>query len=72
MKVTIWAALGSLFINLLLGMTVAALFSVAPAAAAAEPAHCSPPQAHHGVVSPAQPAASQRNYLVAVRMGWAA
>jgi hypothetical protein len=74
MRATTWAVFGSLFINLVLGLLIAALFSVAPLAQAAEPApvHCA-----HGVHTKqaperaAPPAPTRRAYLVDVRMGWA-
>ena len=72
MRVTTWAVFGSLFINLAIGLLVAALFSLAPTAQAAEPAHCPSEHAVHKADAPARPAAPQRGYLVAVRMGWAA
>src|ERR1700680_93735 len=40
MRVTTWAVVGSLLINLVLGLLVAAVFSVAPPARAAERARC--------------------------------
>jgi hypothetical protein len=70
MKSTTWAALGSLSINLVLGLLIAALFSAAPAARAAERTQC----VQHAVSShqaPARQAAPHRSYIVAVRMGWA-
>jgi hypothetical protein len=73
MKTTTWAALGSLFINVMLGLVIAAVFSAAPSAQAAEPAHvhCAG-QAKHAKQAPTQtaPAPTRRAYLVEVRMGW--
>src|ERR1700694_5167126 len=46
MKVTTWAVLGSLLINLVLGLLVAAVFSVAPPARTAERAACAGGGAH--------------------------
>jgi len=70
MRVTTWAVLGSLLINLVLGLLVAAVFSVAPARAA-ERAPCAGGHAVHTTQSPDRPAPVHRGYLVAVRMGWA-
>jgi hypothetical protein len=70
MKVTTWAMLGSLCINLALGLVVAAVFSVAPAHAA-ELSHCSEAAAH-ARQAPARPNVVHRGYVVAARMGWAA
>lgn len=72
MKVTTWAVLGSLLINLVLGLLVAAVFSVAPSARAAERAPCAVGRAMHATQTPDRPAAVHRGYLVAVRMGWGA
>jgi hypothetical protein len=75
MKMTTWAVLGSLVINLMLAMVIAAVFSVAPQAHAAEQQGCSAAHAAvHVKQAPAHaaPAPSGRGgYLVAVRMGWA-
>lgn len=67
MKVTTWAVLGSLVINLALGLAVAAVFSVAPARAA-ETSHCA--SAHPARSD--RPVLVHRAYVVAARMGWAA
>jgi hypothetical protein len=73
MKMTAWAVLGSLLINLVLGLLVAAVFSVAPVGAAelhgCGAAH-SPVHARPGP-APSAPARSHRSYLVEARMGWA-
>jgi hypothetical protein len=70
---TTWAALGSLFINVMLGLVIAAVFSAAPTAQAGESAHvrCAG-QAKHAKQAPPQaaPAPTRRAYLVEVRMGW--
>jgi len=64
MRTRTWAMLGSLVINLMLGLAVAAVFSASPPAmAAAAAAHTRP--------APAQPARPGHRYIVAVRMGWA-
>ena len=73
MKTTTWAALGSLFINVMLGLVIAAMFSATPSAQAGEPAHQScAGQANHTKQAPPQatPAPTRRAYLVEVRMGW--
>jgi len=65
---TTWAVLGSLVINVVLGLLIAALFSVAPPAKAAElAARATQSQARP---TPSAPSRKQ-DYLVAVRMGWA-
>src|SRR5260370_38057344 len=72
MRVTTWAVLGSLLINLVLGLLVAAVFSVAPSARAAERAPCAVGRTTHATQTPDRPAVVHRGYLVAVRMGWGA
>jgi hypothetical protein len=68
---TTWAMFGSLVINLMLGLVVAAVFSVAPSARAGEPGHCThavqPKRAPERV---APPATRRAAYLVEARMGW--
>jgi hypothetical protein len=71
MRVTTWAMLGSLLINLVLALLVAAVFSVAPPARAAERAPCALGHPMHTTQTPDRPAPVHRGYLVAVRMGWA-
>ena len=71
MRMTTWAILGSLAINLMLGLVVAAVFSMPPPARAAESPGCSTHPAAHARQAPAQPARSGHRYIVAVRMGWA-
>jgi hypothetical protein len=68
-RVTTWAVLGSLLINLVLALLVAAVFSVALPARAAERAQCAG-RTLHATQTPARPALVH-GYLVAVRMGWA-
>ena len=72
MRVTSWAVLGSLLINLVLALLVAAVFSVAPPARAAERAPCALGRPMHTAPTPDRPALVHRGYLVAVRMGWGA
>ncbi|HEY0767548.1 MAG TPA: hypothetical protein VGD47_06300 [Steroidobacteraceae bacterium] len=72
MRVTTWAVLGSLLINLVLGLLVAAVFSVAPPARAAEHAQCAMERTLHTTRTPDRPTLVHRRYLVEVRMGWAA
>jgi len=73
MKMTAWAVLGSLLINLVLGLLFAGVFSVA-SVGAAELRGCgaahSPVHARPGP-APAPPARSHHSYLVEARMGWA-
>jgi hypothetical protein len=71
MRVTTWAVLGSLLINLVLGLLVAAVFSVAPPVRAAERAPCAVGRPVHTTQTPDRPALVHHGYLVAVRMGWA-
>ncbi len=71
MRTTTWAILGSLVINLMLGLVIAAVFSVSPQAKAAEATECSAHAAVNPRPAPAQPAHSGHRYIVAVRMGWA-
>jgi hypothetical protein len=71
MRVTSWAVLGSLLINLVLALLVAAVFSVAPARAA-EHAPCAVGHPMHTTQTPDKAAPVHRGYLVAVRMGWGA
>lgn len=74
MKMTkTWGVLGSLLINVILGLVVAAVFSVAPAALA-EACSGSHPAATHSksTSAPRAPATSgNHGYLISVRMGWA-
>jgi hypothetical protein len=71
MRVASWAVLGSLLINLVLALLVAAVFSVAPARAA-DRAPCAVGHPMHTTQTSDKPAPVHRGYLVAVRMGWAA
>jgi len=73
MRVTPWAVLGSLLINLVLGLLVAVVFSVPPARAA-EPPQCNGHTTHttHATHTPDRRALVHRGYLVEVRMGWGA
>lgn len=71
MRVTSWAVLGSLLINLVLALLVAAVFSVAPPARAAERAPCALGHPVHTTQTANRPILVHRDYLVAARMGWA-
>jgi hypothetical protein len=74
MRTATWAILGSLGINLMLGLVFATVFSVSPPVKAAELRRCSAQAAAHAPQAPqppAQPARSGHRYIVAVRMGWA-
>ena len=71
MRATTWAILGSLAINLMLGLAIATVFSVSPPAMAAELPGCSAHAAAPARQAPAQPARTGHRYIVAVRMGWA-
>jgi hypothetical protein len=80
MKMT-WAVIGSLLINMMLGLAIAAVFSVSPPAQASELQGCAHAAVHagHNPAAPgrAAPAAPGRavsrhdGYLTAARMGWA-
>jgi hypothetical protein len=72
MRTRSWAIFGSLLISLILGLAIAAVFSVSPVATAADLARC--PAAHsaaHSAPATRQPARPGHRYIVAVRMGWA-
>ncbi len=71
MRAQAWAILGSLVINLMLALVVAAVFSASPPVRAAESAQCSAHPATSGRAAPARPARPGQRYIVAVRMGWA-
>jgi len=71
MRTTALAILGSLAINLALGLAVAAVFSVPPVAKAAEVTACPTHAAAPTRPAPAQPARPGHRYIIAVRMGWA-
>jgi hypothetical protein len=71
MSATTWAILGSLAINLMLGLVIATVFSVSPPAMAAEVPGCSTHTPAPARQAPAPPARSGPRYIVAVRMGWA-
>ena len=72
MRTETWAILGSLCINLMLGLVIASVFSVSPPVTAAELPQCSThATARAGSAPPARPAPSGKRYIVAVRMGWA-
>jgi hypothetical protein len=70
MKTTTVGVIGSLAINLALGLLVAAVFSVTPVANAREVAQCPAQKA----AQPVAPADHERagGHLAAVRMGWEA
>jgi hypothetical protein len=71
MRMTTWAILGSLVINLMLGLVMAAVFSVSRPATAAESAQCPAHAAAPRRQAPGHPARSGPRYIVAARMGWA-
>jgi hypothetical protein len=71
MGTTTAAIMGSLVINLMLGLLIATVFSVSLPATAAESTGCPARAAAHSRPVPAQPAGPGRRYIVAVRMGWA-
>ena len=77
MKTTALAMTGSLLINLVLGLAIAALFSAAPLAHGAQPQQSQACAGTHGirtessVTRSAALPAGHRSYVVAARMGWA-
>ena len=71
-KTMTWAVMGSLAINLVLGCIVALVFSAAPAVQAAEAPHPAAGAPAAPAPPPAQEGSKKDDYLVAVRMGWAA
>jgi hypothetical protein len=71
MRMTSWAILGSLVINLMLALVMASIFSVSLPARATESAQCSTHPGAPTRQAPAPPARSGHRYIVAVRMGWA-
>ena len=71
MRAMTWGICGSLVINLMLGLAVAAGFGPSPIASAAAATHCSTHEATPARNAPAPRAAPVHRYIVAVRMGWA-
>jgi len=71
MRATTWAILGSLAINLTLGLGIATVFSTSPPLMAAESPGCSAHAAAPARQAATQPARAGHRYIVAVRMGWA-
>jgi hypothetical protein len=71
MSTATWAIMGSLVINLMIALLIAAVFSMPPPATAAESTGCAAHAAAHAQPAPAQPARPNHRYIVAVRMGWA-
>ncbi len=67
-----WAVFGSLAINLVLGCVVALVFSIGPAVQAAEAPHPAASAPATPAPPPTQEGSKKDDYLVAVRMGWAA
>lgn len=63
---------GSVIINMMLAMVLAAVFSVTPAAQADEVAQCPMEHAEQPVSHPAPEHGHAGGHLVAVRMGWEA
>jgi hypothetical protein len=72
MRTTTFGVVGSLVINLMLGLIVAAVFSVTPGAQADEVAQCAMEHAAQPASTPAPEHARAGGHLVAVRMGWEA
>jgi hypothetical protein len=72
-KMTPWAVIGSVVVNLMLGLAIAAVLSAAPLANATEAQapdrHAAAPAHPQAPAAPAAP--GHKNYLTAVRMGWA-
>jgi hypothetical protein len=72
MKTTTFGVVGTLVINLMLGLSVAAVFSVTPTAQAHEVAQCAMEHAAQPASAPAPEHTHAGGHLVAVRMGWEA
>ena len=70
---TTWAVIGSLLINVMLGLAIAAVFSVSPPAQASELKGCSHSAVHaaHNPAAPGRTLSRHDSYLIAARMGWA-
>lgn len=68
-----WAVLASLLINLMLGVAVATVFSVAPSAQAeaCSATHAAATPTKSTSVPRAPASTGHHGYLIAVRMGWA-
>jgi len=64
--------MGSIVINLMLGIVIAAVFSVAPAVQAREVAQCPAQHPQHATSQPDAERGRSGGHLVAVRMGWEA
>jgi len=64
--------MGSVLINLMLGIVIAAVFSVTPTAQAREIAQCPAQHTEHASGQPALERGRSGGHLVAVRMGWEA
>lgn len=71
MRTRSWAIFGLLLINLMLGLAIAAVFSVSRSATAADLARHPAHSATHSAPVTTQPARPGHRYIVAVRMGWA-
>jgi hypothetical protein len=71
-KTTTVGVLGSLAINVVLGLLVAAVFSVTPAVQAREVAQCPSQQTEQSAARPVADHARAGGHLAAVRMGWEA
>jgi len=66
-----WAIFGLLLTNLMLGLAIAAVFTVSRSATAADLARRPAHNATHSAPVATQPARPGHRYIVAVRMGWA-
>jgi hypothetical protein len=64
--------MGSVVINLMLGIVIAAVFSVTPTAQAREVVQCPAQHTEHPASQPALEHGRSGGHLVAVRMGWEA
>ena len=72
MRTATWAVFGSLLINSMLGLGIAAVFSASPPASAAAATHCAAHAATTAQRAPLTPAAAAAHrHIVALRMGWA-
>jgi len=71
-KMTTWTVLGSVLISMMLGLVIAAAFTVAPTSPAEACSKAqSPAHATQSPVNGSSGSSGQHRYLIAVRMGWA-
>lgn len=69
---TAFGVLGSMIINLVLGLIISAVFSVTPAVQADEVAQCPAQRAEQPAIHAVVEHKRQGGHVVALRMGWEA